>query len=281
MDSPLFPTIQRPIDITSSPSAMMSDLSLVATPRRRSDRDSQSPESSHASRASSSHSRSPTRSHGLSAQDEVEETPRKPRKAYSGKPRFSLFAAPQPHGQSSGETQQDEDETDGAAELDDGAEEGDGVDQTVHVPAAASRARSAQNEDKLRESLYELREMNAVFDGFLGALEATKGHNEVGAGLRSCPPFDVSFLLVYPILVLFPPFLPFAPLRSHLSVWVELILDPATRGEGTADLRPARQVHGPPRADRTYPATLTEPEMDGCGRCQPFLNPSAHGIELM
>ncbi|RXK42130.1 hypothetical protein M231_00487 [Tremella mesenterica] len=35
-----------------------------------------------------------------------------------------------------------------------------------------------QKEDKLREGLYELKRMNEVFDGFLNALEAAKGHNE-------------------------------------------------------------------------------------------------------
>lgn len=38
----------------------------------------------------------------------------------------------------------------------------------------------AQREDKLRESLYELRGMNEVFEGFLAALESARGHNEVG-----------------------------------------------------------------------------------------------------
>jgi hypothetical protein len=41
-------------------------------------------------------------------------------------------------------------------------------------------------DDKLRESLYELRQMNEVFDGFLIALEAARGHNEVSRSASTC-----------------------------------------------------------------------------------------------
>ena len=43
----------------------------------------------------------------------------------------------------------------------------------------SSRMGNAERDERLRESLYELREMNKVFDGFLGALEAARGHNLV------------------------------------------------------------------------------------------------------
>jgi hypothetical protein len=60
------------------------------------------------------------------------------------------------------------------------ADEGD--DQTIHATAGPSRQSpsvSIDRDDRLRESLYELRRMNEVFEGFLGALEASRGHNEV------------------------------------------------------------------------------------------------------
>lgn len=109
------------------------------------------------------------------------------------KPRFSLFAAPrappaEDRGVGDGE---DEDEDEGDVTMHagnrgaDGEGEGeDGEDQTIHAGLGRSGGQSAvDREDKLRESLYELRSMNEVFDGFLNALEAAKGHNEVSSGL--------------------------------------------------------------------------------------------------
>jgi hypothetical protein len=77
----------------------------------------------------------------------------------------------------------DGEEQDGEGDHD--AEEGEeGEDQTIHAGAESSRAATrpvstGERDDKLRESLYELRRMNEVFEGFLGALEAARGHNEV------------------------------------------------------------------------------------------------------
>ena len=52
--------------------------------------------------------------------------------------------------------------------------------QAEDVPVSrSSRMGNAERDERLRESLYELREMNKVFDGFLGALEAARGHNLV------------------------------------------------------------------------------------------------------
>jgi hypothetical protein len=55
--------------------------------------------------------------------------------------------------------------------------EGEGKgDQTIH---ASAQITAEERDDRLRESLYELRSMNEVFDGFLEALESARGHNEV------------------------------------------------------------------------------------------------------
>ena len=52
-------------------------------------------------------------------------------------------------------------------------------EEMVHVPRGPSAQSSVERDEKLRESLYELRKMNEVFDGFLEALKAARGHNEV------------------------------------------------------------------------------------------------------
>ena len=130
-----------------------------------------------------------------------DQTPRKPRKTHAGKPRFSLFAAPQsqPNGPAHIADDEEEEEEEEGVGMEDavgrqeddgggGGEDGDGgddgeegEDHTIHAPrrSISNWNRPAQSDDKLRESLYELREMNEVFDGFLTALEAARGHNEV------------------------------------------------------------------------------------------------------
>ncbi|ORX33513.1 DASH complex subunit Duo1-domain-containing protein [Kockovaella imperatae] len=45
------------------------------------------------------------------------------------------------------------------------------------LPRGDQDGQSSSRDDVLRESLYELKQMNEVFDGFLGALEAARGHN--------------------------------------------------------------------------------------------------------
>jgi hypothetical protein len=117
------------------------------------------------------------------------------------KPRFSLFAAPRSANNSqsaraAGAVRQEQNEDadlDADADADVGDEtmhaddraRGDDEDQTIHANAnigiGSSRTgqSSADRDERLRESLYELRSMNEVFDGFLNALEAAKGHNEV------------------------------------------------------------------------------------------------------
>ncbi|WVQ97761.1 hypothetical protein IAU59_004875 [Kwoniella sp. CBS 9459] len=135
--------------------------------------------------------------------DEDDDTPVKDRYGPSAgeakvkaKPRFSLFAPPQPplpEGEGEGFHYDDDDEDDAARYS------GEDEDQTVHGRALngsgdpgrqqseSSRAKGEgggtiagreARETKLRESLYELRRMNEVFDGFLGALEGVRGHNE-------------------------------------------------------------------------------------------------------
>ena len=138
------------------------------------------------------------------------EIPNKP------KPRFSLFAPLRPAGDAArsrssrpAPAREDpavreaevEDDEDGEVEADqtigpgqmrrgsgeDGAgsddeeaedgEEGNGEeDYTIH---ARPKMTAEERDDNLRQSLYELRNMNEVFDGFLDALESARGHNEV------------------------------------------------------------------------------------------------------
>ncbi|WWD22005.1 hypothetical protein CI109_106493 [Kwoniella shandongensis] len=132
---------------------------------------------------------------------EEDDTPQKPRskpKSTGGgggggaahKPRFSLFAAPRPP--SAEENDHDD------------VHEGEEEDQTIHGSTSASTSQhstttrtddrvdgsqqresqsrpkqsSEERDGKLRESLYELRKMNEVFESFLGALEGVRGHNQ-------------------------------------------------------------------------------------------------------
>ncbi|CAD6582105.1 MAG: hypothetical protein TREMPRED_003173 [Tremellales sp. Tagirdzhanova-0007] len=201
MDSPLFPTIRRPT--TSSPSGLMADL-FLASSHHSPDDDLAFPSPSHPyssdSHASSSHSHSRPSGRPANAPVMDDQTPRKPRKTHAGKPRFSLFAAPQsqPNGPAHIADDEEEEEEEEGVGMEDavgrqeddgggGGEDGDGgddgeegEDHTIHAPrrSISNWNRPAQSDDKLRESLYELREMNEVFDGFLTALEAARGHNE-------------------------------------------------------------------------------------------------------
>lgn len=58
----------------------------------------------------------------------------------------------------------------------DGVERGQEEDETIYPKSQQTKY---ERDDKLRESLYELRQMNQVFDGFLTSLEAARDHNEV------------------------------------------------------------------------------------------------------
>lgn len=64
--------------------------------------------------------------------------------------------------------------------MDEGEEDAGGrgqeEDETIHPKSQQTKY---ERDDKLRESLYELRQMNQVFDGFLTSLEAARDHNEV------------------------------------------------------------------------------------------------------
>lgn len=106
------------------------------------------------------------------------------------KPRFSLFA-PQSSTQkssliksttSSGTLEEDEEEV---VEEKAGKEEVEGEgDQTIIAGQGEpiEENRGARDE-RLRESLYELRNINDTFEMFLGALESARGHNEVNIPL--------------------------------------------------------------------------------------------------
>lgn len=121
--------------------------------------------------------------------------------ATKAKPRFSLFAAGRAPNQRSGgaggsrpdeddtqrfglrqsvseQEEEDEEDEDGA-----GADEGGEEETARFAPRESSQTApapsSAERDAKLRESLYELRKMNDVFEEFLSALEAARGHNQV------------------------------------------------------------------------------------------------------
>lgn len=104
----------------------------------------------------------------------------------NAKPRFSLFA-PQSSTQksslmsSTSSSAVPEEEEQEAAEEEAGEEDGDvEADQTIIAgqEEATEENRGARDE-RLRESLYELRNINDTFEMFLGALESARGHNQV------------------------------------------------------------------------------------------------------
>lgn len=120
------------------------------------------------------------------------------------KPRFSLFAPPR-------QAYEDDDRRSIAEEEDDertssivnrgdvsipnevyereegGGIKGEGGDEERVRPQEHSRQHDSDGEKKLRESLYELRKFNEVFEGFIGSLEGVKGHNEVSFSVLNFP----------------------------------------------------------------------------------------------
>jgi hypothetical protein len=87
---------------------------------------------------------------------------------------------PQEEGEGEEEKEKEEEEED----------EGDG-DRTITIEQEQEQeeqtaAGRAAREEKLKDSLYELRGMNDTFEMFLGALESARGHNEVSPSLI-CP----------------------------------------------------------------------------------------------
>ena len=76
---------------------------------------------------------------------------------------------------------EEEHEEEEALEEQDGEGEGEGdrtitIDQEQEEETAVGRA---AREERLKDSLYELRGINDTFEMFLGALESARGHNEV------------------------------------------------------------------------------------------------------
>jgi hypothetical protein len=210
MDSPLLPTLKRIPDMSGSPTGLMAQMSLEPMspgdsfmfdhpPTTRPNaslggsHSALGPSSSlshHSSSLTSSSASSFQRSASASSSRQLldeeaawDETPQPRRTA----PRFSLFA-PGAHSQpahSSRAASADNDgpleEEEGEDEVQEGADDNDDV--TIHQ---RPRVADAERDDKLRESLYELRQMNEVFDGFLIALEAARGHNEVSRSASTC-----------------------------------------------------------------------------------------------
>lgn len=166
----MLPTFKRNVDMTSSPTNLMANLSTMSLePMSPSDSFSLARSSSTHDRAPLASSSSSSSSHAASDQSQ-QDTPQ-PRRT---KPRFSLF----PNKHNSQPT------TSGKDQSVEGREE-TGEDQSSTPvgpvgPVTISAQSKTARDDKLRESLYELRQMNDVFEGFLTALESAKGHNEVG-----------------------------------------------------------------------------------------------------
>ncbi|KIR26536.1 hypothetical protein I309_04503 [Cryptococcus deuterogattii LA55] len=120
------------------------------------------------------------------------------------KPRFSLFAPPR-------QAYEDDDRRSSAEEEDnertssignrgdvsipnevyeregDEDRKGEGEDEERDRPQEHSRQHDCDGEKKLRESLYELRKFNEVFEGFIGSLEGVKGHNEASFSVLHFP----------------------------------------------------------------------------------------------
>ena len=192
MDSPLLPTFKHGTNSELDTTNLLSDLSLSDDPL--------SPSESFAHAQSSR----PRRVNGASpemAQEELNDGHARNGPAAGGsKPRFSFFPKPQAGpctGLSSrttnstlknGEGKEDTKES----EVEPRQDGGGAVDDPGQTGAQIIRRSSAGRDVKLRESLYELRKMNEVFDGFLGASEAARGHNLVG--LDPCAPCKIPSL---------------------------------------------------------------------------------------
>lgn len=174
MDSPLLPTFKRNPDVSGSPAGLMSNMSL----------EPMSPSESFAigHHASSGPSRSAyaassgsSTSDGMDARGERAEAPGR-----RAPPRFSLFA---PGASALAEDEEVDDQDEQRRDEEEGEVEGEGEgDETINP--AMHRQDPGARDDKLRESLYELRQMNEVFEGFLTALESARGHNEVSHSFK-------------------------------------------------------------------------------------------------
>jgi len=98
--------------------------------------------------------------------------------------RKSIFGNPHPLSASNSfgskrnqaETMPEADEVEAEAEEEDG--EGDRT-VTIEQEEEQTAAGRAAREERLKDSLYELRGINDTFEMFLGALESARGHNEV------------------------------------------------------------------------------------------------------
>jgi len=81
-----------------------------------------------------------------------------------------------------------EDEAEGEEE--EGEEEGDRT-VTIEQEEEQTAAGRAAREERLKDSLYELRGINDTFEMFLGALESARGHNEVSCTILHVGGTDV------------------------------------------------------------------------------------------
>ncbi len=140
-------------------------------------------------------------------------------------------------------------------------------DKTIQAKVPRPSRRPAQSEDKLRESLYELREMNEVFEGFLGALEAAKGHNEVCFFINFLEPLCSTLLLLSSFFPFFDQAFGMVAFSYTFLSWHvdEDLADGmrlATFRTSTADFSSFGSVYRPPWSDGTYSTSDTQSELD-------------------
>jgi hypothetical protein len=85
----------------------------------------------------------------------------------------------------------EEDELEGEAEVEEEEEEEGDRTVTIEQEEEQTAAGRAAREERLKDSLYELRGINDTFEMFLGALESARGHNEVSCNLLYYASTDV------------------------------------------------------------------------------------------
>lgn len=164
--------------------------------------------------------------------------------ARPSRPRFSLFARPPTEDGPGDETmmaasyrpatteQQDEGGNDSDEEV---KSLGDDEHDEETIQLGRRMENDAERDEKLRATLFELRKMNEVFEGFLGALEGVKEHNEVSRWWESG-------LLV-------------ANRNCSVDNGTTFVYNPATRSTNFTDLRSPGSIRIPSRTSRAHTTT--------------------------